>query len=484
MYKVTIEEFDSTSWLYCFEDKVFLKTNNYIYEQLGGSWQPVYCIFYESEDKYISSFANSFWLLKKEKNNVALHCIDSNKEKYKKLKGSFQSNSILFNKNLKNYIGIWQSNGDRGLAVGSLYEETPSYFIEGRFFNGVKQYESNFIVRGIGDNNALICLDSSLNEVWRTPLKYDDGAMRGLPCNPEIYNNVIYVNMPDWPRYQKKPTPMDIGAFSADTGEALWSDTLPCCARNADLHGSEVYIASDYFIQIRDVTNGEVVWEMEPFWQEDEVPCHLYPLDKQDLLVNFQFKNKALIINRNDKTIKQLITLPEKSNYCFSTTRLPIKLSETRWAWSLGFTDFKQGTRNSGVVFIDLDNDQPNEVEAVIKPRPEHQLKGKTVESGEKEYFLSMKHNDLDEVIRYCIIIIKNLAHDKGRIGLPNKPDRKHNGKVHVTIDKSALVTDKTDDEINESLYAIKAITEHALKKLNITAGNKKDDFIVDIKLV
>ena len=120
----------------------------------------------------------------------------------------------------------------------------------------------------------------------------------------------------------------------------------------------------------------------------------------------------------------------------------------------------------------------------MIKPRPEHKLKGKTVESGEKEYFLDMKHHDLDEIIRYCIIIIKNLAHDKGRIGLPNKPDRKHNGKVHVTIDKSELVTDKTDDEINESLYAIKAITEHTLKKLNITAGNKKDDFMVDIKLV
>ena len=292
--------------------------------------------------------------------------------------------------------------------------------------------------------------------------------------------------MPEHAYYQKTPTPMDIGAFCAKTGQPLWSDTLPCCARNADLHGSEVYIASDQFLQIRDVPTGEVVWEMLPFWSDDESPCHLYPLSENDLLVNFQFKNFAWVINRSDNSIKQTITLPEKSYYCLSTTSLPTKVADNRWAWEAEYTNFTQNTRNSAVVTIDLDNSQPEDAEATIKPRPKHKLKGKTVENGEKEYFLEIDHDNLDEVVRYGVIIIKKCAHNKGLgCAYPRlKPDRKHNGKIHVKVKKKSLNTDKTDAEIMTALADIKMLCEYTFQTLNIRAGKGKGELVVDIELI
>ena len=56
-----------------------------------------------------------------------------------------------------------------------------------------------------------------------------------------------------------------------------------------------------------------------------------------------------------------------------------------------------------------------------------HKLKGKTAESGEKEYFLEMTHHDLDEIVRYCIIILSNFVHEKGRAAQSSK----HNGAIY-----------------------------------------------------
>ena len=176
--------------------------------------------------------------------------------------------------------------------------------------------------------------------------------------------------------------------------------------------------------------------------------------------------------------------MPEKSYYCLSTTSLPTKVANNRWTWTASYTNFTQNTRNSAVVTIDLDKNQPEDVEAAIKPRPKHKLRGKMLENGEKEYFLEIDHNNLDEVIRYGIIIIKKFGHDKGCAYPRLKPDRKHNGKVHVKVKKKSLNTNKTDVEIMTALADIKMLCEYTFQTLNIRAGNGKDELVVDIELI
>jgi hypothetical protein len=487
MYKVNIEEFESTGWLHAFNDQFFYRTRNNIYKKKDSAWQPLCGFKNETEESYRAFFAENFWNVQtaEQGNNYSsIHISKDEESNYQLLDCKSLSGLLLFDRINKQYVGAGYYNKVEGFMLGNLQEKTPIKLIEGDFFNDILQYGEYFIVRGRSDDSALICFDHSLNELWRTPLAYSSSAMRGLPCHPEIYQDIVYLNMPENAYYQKTPTPMDIGAFCAKTGQPLWSETLPCCALNADLHGSEVYIASNQFLQIRDVTTGQVVWEMLPFWSEDETPCHLYPLNEQDLLVSFQFKNIALVLNRADNTIKQTITLPEKSHYCLSTTSLPIKISDNRWLCGGGYTHFTQNTRNSVVVTVDLDNSQPAVVEATIKPRPKHKLKGKTVENGEKEYFLEINHSDLEEVIRYGIIILQNFGHDKGTHMPPFKTDRKHNGKIHVSVIKKSLITDKTDEEVNEAVSAIKVITEHSLQSVDLKAGNGKDNFVIDIELI
>jgi len=487
MYKVNIEEFESTGWLHSVQNQVFYQTRNNIYKQEGGNWRPLYYYIKSSEENNLSFFAENFWHFQAVEQSNTYDSINIEKDEgsnYQLPNCAFLSNSLLFDRVNKQYIGVGRYNDVRGVLLGDLQENKPAKFIEGRFFNSTIQYDEFFIIRSRDETKGLVCFDKSLNELWKTPLAYSGSAMRGLPCYPELYQDIVYLNMPEHAYYQKTPTPMDIGAFCAKTGQPLWSDTLPCCARNADLHGSEVYIASDQFLQIRDVTTGKVVWEMSPFWSEDESPCHLYPLNEQDLLVNFQFKNIALVINRTDNSIKQTITLPEKSNYCLSTTTLPTKIADNHWLWEAEYTHFTQNSRNSAVVTIDLDNSQPEDAEATIKPRPKHKLRGKTVANGEKEYFLETDHNNLDEVIRYGVVIIKNFAHDKGRAYPLLKPDRKHNGKIHVKVIKKSLNTNKTDAEINTALADIKMLCEDTFQSLDIRAGNGKGELVVDIELV
>lgn len=487
MYKINIEEFEDTGWVHYLNQQVYYLTRNNIYKQQERAWLPLYGYIKSSEKNNLSFFAENFWHFQstKQGNDYSSINIDKDDKNYYQLANcAFLSDRLLFDQNNKQYVGVGYYNKVEGLILGNLQKQKPSKLVEGDFFSDILQYGDYFIVRGGSDDSALICFDHSLNELWRTPLAYSSRAMRGLPCYPEIYQDIVYVNMPENAFYQKTPTPMDIGAFCAKTGQSLWSDTLPCCARNADLHGSEVYIASDQFLQIRDVTTGKVVWEMLPFWSEDESPCHLYPLNESDLLVNFQFKNFAWVINRSDNSIKQTITLPEKSYYCLSTTSLPTKVADNRWIWTASYTNFTQNSRNSAVVTIDLDNNQPEDAEATVKPRPKHKLKGKTLENGEKEYFLEIDHDNLDEVIRYGVIIIKNFGHDKGCAYPRLKPDRKHNGKIHVKVKKKSLNTNKTDAEIITALADIKMLCEDTFQSLNIRAGNGKGELIVDIALI
>lgn len=510
MYTVTIEEFESTAWP-CVSDELYIRTRNYIYQKNKGKWQPAHNRFTLGNKQELGYFFNSFWSENLENNINTNTYLPIQAKPYKDvntLLGLFLE-GILLDENQLDYIGLEVINREKFLVIGNLKEPEPSKRISFRLMNTITQYNDTVIVRGIFENASLTCFDKNLTKVWETPLECSDTGMRGLSGKPQLFNNIIYLNMPEDIRYQKTPTPMEIGAFSADTGEALWKDTLPCCVRNADLHGNEVFIASEYFLQIRDVTTGEVVWELEPFWEADEIPHHLYPLRDNDLLINFQFKGKALIIDRVSKTIKQTILFPEKSGYCFTTLSLPIKLSDTQWVWKTEFLHFTQKSRNSGVVTIDLDNtnnltkksanlptvsqeyslsDDNGEAavlhtDVILKPRPTHKLKGKTVESGEKEYFLEMTHHDLDEIVRYCIIILSNFAHEKGRAGQSSKPDRKHNGNIHIKINKAAIVTDKTDVEVEAQLQTIKVINEHTFKYLDIKSGNNSE-FLIDIQLV
>ena len=485
MYKVSIEEFENIGWVHYFDEQVFYQTRDSVYKEVNNTWSLLYRRNKKDYEHDLVARCNLFWLTSG-KNNVwssTLLKFESNEiEGVTNVNGSLYGSELLNNQ--LDYVANEIVNEAECIVLGNLKSANPQKIVACDFFAKIINYKETIIVRGRNDDSALICFDHHLNELWRTPLQYSRGGLRGLPCYPEIYKDIVYLNMPEYAFYQETPTPMDIGAFCAKTGQSLWSDTLPCCARNADLHGSEVYIASDQFLQIRDVTTGKVVWEMLPFWSEDESPCHLYPLNENDLLVNFQFKNFAWVINRSDNSIKQTITLPEDSYYCLSTTTLPTKIADNRWAWEAEYTNFTQNSRNSAVVIIDLDNSQPEDAEATIKPRPKHKLRGKTVETGEKEYFLEIDHDNLDEVIRYGVIIIKNFGHDKGCAYPRLKPDRKHNGKIYVTVKKKSLDTDKTDAEIITALADIKMLCEDTFQSLNIRAGNGKDSLILDIKLI
>lgn len=482
---------DSLFTIVRLDEGIYIQTTDFIYLYKGNEYQQLYSFYNGTNDKSINelvTFLDLFWLITEgSPNNSYVPVNIPYIENLVPIYGSF-SNGILVDKQELNYIAEHTYAKEKSLIIGTLTDDKPKYKLPSNILGNILQYKDKFIVRGRNNDSALICLDSTLSEVWRTPLKSSQCAMRGLPCSPEIYQDIVYVNMPEDPVYQPatqpKKIPMDIGAFSADTGEPIWKDTLPCNTRNADLHGSEVFIACDYFIQIRDVKTGKVIWEMAPFWAEDEIPNLLYPLNEQDLLLNFQFKNKALILNRTDKSIKQVITLPEKSYYCFGTTDQPIKVSDTQWLWTVEFTNPIANARNSGVVTIDLDNNQTKEHTAQIKPRPNYTLKGKKMEHGEKEYFLDMSHHDLDEVIRYCIIVIKNFAFEKGRYGFPTKPDRKHNGKIHVAIDRASLDTDKSEQELLSALATIKKATEDKFSVSRLKAGNNKNEFDVRIQLV
>ncbi|WP_077338236.1 hypothetical protein [Pseudocolwellia agarivorans] len=510
MYTVTIEEFESTAWP-CVSDELYIRTRNYIYQQHEGKWLPAQNRFSLGDHQELRYLFNSFWS-KYEENNINMYSyLPIQSKPYKDvntLQGLFLE-GVLLDENRLDYIALEVINRKDFLVIGNLKEPEPSKRILFSLMDTITQYNNHVIVRGIFENASLTCFDKNLTKVWETPLEYSRNGRRGLTGEPQLFDNIIYLNMPERISHQKIPTPMEIGAFSADTGEALWKDTLPCCVRNADLHGNEVFIASEYFLQIRDVTTGNVVWELEPFWEADEIPHHLYPLSGNDLLINFQFKGKALIIDRVSKIIKQTIIFPEKSGYCFTTLSLPIKLSNTQWFWDTEFLHFTQNSRNSAVVTIDLDNtnnitqgsDSPAEIsqkntlsegdtestilhtDVILKPRPKHKLKGKTVESGEKEYFLEMTHHDLDEIVRYCIIILSNFAHEKGRAGQSSKPDRKHNGNIHVTINKAAIVTDKADSEVKKHLQNIKVVSEHTFERLDIKSGNNSE-FLIDVQLV
>jgi len=485
MYKIYLEEFDST--LDYEADKLCSRSFAYILKE--NDWVLQYCVDLSNNECNAVVFADEFWVDYEEgekvKRPINLYRggqYDFDAQTYRFLEGG-----IVFSDGIT-YVAFAGHAEDWYLVSGILNESEPRNKIKSRFFPGLQQFQKDIIARSEEpDDPALYRFDNALNVIWKTPLSSNQEGVRGLTGAPQLFEDVIYLNLPDQVKYYG-PTPMAIGAFSAETGEPLWTKTLPCCVRNADLHEGEVYIASEFFLQIRDVRTGEITWELEPCWDEGHIPCHLIPLNGEDLLINFQFKSLAWILDRETKTITQRIHFPSGSGYCFSTMRWPQKHGKNRWLWSTEFVLFTHNMRNSALVTIDYDEAAPPQVDTTVgaKPRPKHTLKGVSLESGEKEYILTIDHDDLDEVVRYAMIILQNFAHEKGRCaGISSKPDRKHNGKIHVEVIRKTLDTmDMKEDEVLERLNLIKLLTERRLNSVSFKAGNKKDKFSIDVALV
>ncbi len=484
MYRLKIEEFESVHQFCEVNSEKFVITDNLLYKASNGNWCIEDLLGFDIGLNFVIYFGYELWNCRPLEDGSTARIPITNLD-YSVQDVFLYSGNILF-PDSDSYAGTARINGERVLCTGSLSESSPSNIYEGDFFTDVINYKSSIIVRGQRGNSSLFCFDEHLNKLWENSLENYDEGLRGLRGKPQLYDNIVYLNMPKEVSYKSELAPMAIGAFSADTGVLLWEQILPLCVRNADLVDDKVYISSEAFLQIRDVRTGAIIWEMEPFWGENEIPCNLIPLSGNDLLVNFQFQPFALVVDYKTQAVKQTIRFPKGSPYCFSTLCLPKKLGENRWVWSTEFQNFTDNTRNSGLVFIEFDESFEDDVNCIeVKTRPPYKLTGKLNDSGEREYYLAMSHGDLDEIVRYCIIIIKNLAHDKGRCGLPNRPDNKHNGKVFVQINKDALqILAKDEAEVLQKLSLIKTITENSLNELGFKAGNKKDTFLIDVELV
>lgn len=142
---------------------------------------------------------------------------------------------------------------------------------------------------------------------------------RGFTADTQLCGELVIINMAHRNDYDEV-APMDIAAFKAASGERVWQLTLPYRARASQVFAEKLYIIAEQGLTLLDANTGEQLWEMPPFWHDEEigdtkaqsdtwatqsqrVPCLFYPLNEQYALLNFLFEGRCCIIDMETKAL-------------------------------------------------------------------------------------------------------------------------------------------------------------------------------------
>ena len=332
----------------------------------------------------------------------------------------------------------------------------------------------------------LFAYDLDLNKKWQVTTK--KRCFSGVPNSidaPQYYqaSDLVIINFGEHDTPERGE--FEINAYQAATGDLVWQQivsTTPSCSH---LSGNKVYVCVADELIILAAATGEILHRVKYPLNEpsDGYPPvnFMYPYEDKLLLVSP--KHGLVQLRTGDcKTVLQNIHVPLPYTTCFH----PPVLHEDKVYFSLTHANSFNNTMKGGVLVLTENNDLKSNadeyVEAEIETRPEMTVTLVSNISGQDVYQVTIEHDNLDDIIRFGTIALKEVAFKYGKYSSATDTNKNHQGELLLKVNSQGL--QMNHDELSQKLAIIKQRVEANLISSMVKSGDGKNSFVVDIELV
>jgi hypothetical protein len=297
----------------------------------------------------------------------------------------------------------------------------------------------------------LYCFDTNLKQKWKVSLPKN--LRPSYPSSPTEYtklflcgSNIIINAGVD----RRKRSIGKIIALSQKNGKTVWEYDVDELPSSIFLVDDKLYITYRGDIIVLDGHTGKTILK-EPSGFDEEIA--VYPFN--DLLFCFsQPESKLKIFSSDAKEVLQELKFP--SLYYPSYQHGIIPKGDYLYACGFRTGTFTKGTSYGLIAVSPNSGDEPL---ADILPRVEMPL-SIDMDQGEKVYTLTTTHDDIEDILRYGEIRLKETARHYGFDHYMENPkiDEEHTGRMALQVNLSKLP--------DNSLGRLKIMAENLEKHL------------------
>jgi len=426
-------------------------------------------VMLSKENIWLSNYDESYSL----EFDLKSHSLTGNKKPYFYSNKTAELNGSVFN------IQSVQGDKVRGLEKYDL-----SHNLIGKVENKAKEsicLAGNHLILREAGKSSILAYDESLNLSWKLSTKKRCFAKAPNSLDIPRYSKAFDLVVVNLGENRAPPRgEFEINAYHAETGELAWQQIVNKTPDCSHLSGDKVYVCVEDDIMILDATNGKILHQVkhELNVETDDYPPANFVYPYQDKLLVVSPRHGLVQLRTGDaKTVLQQthVPLPYTTNF-----RHPV-IHEDKVYFSLTHADSFDNTMKGAILVLTEGENSEKYVEAEIESRPPMTVELTTNSTGDAVYQVTINHDNLDDVIRFSTIALKETAFKHGSYSTSTETNKKHHGELVLQVKAEPLAMN--EDELLSALGVIKERVEGNLISSRVKAGDKKSAFVVDIQL-
>ena len=462
MFSALIKEISNSAFLHNENGCFYIKDKNVVY---SSSFKEIFILKGKQSPYY---FEGQFWF----GDYYAAESFTLDKQGNKQIKPYFFDDSTKVVNDCAYHIREYEGL-EKYDSKGKLVHK-----VEGEYSYLVSSVNHLFITQF----GKLFGYDLDLNKKWvvTTEKRCFSGVPNGLGA-PQYYqtSDLVIINFGEHDTPERGE--FEINAYHAETGELAWQQIVSTSPSCSHLSGDKVYVCVVDELIILAAATGEVLHRVTHQLNEpkDAYPPVNFMYPYQDKLLLVSPKHGLVQLRTGDcETILQNIHVPLP----YTTSFHPPVLHDDKVYFSLTHANSFNNAMKGGILVLSQVDEAEKFVEAVIEERPNTVIELAQNTAGEEVYQVAISHDDLDDIIRFSTITLKEVAFKYGKYKSSTDKNENHHGKLLLMVDSQKL--NLNADELKQKLAIIKQRVEANLVSSRVKAGDGKSDFVVDIELV
>lgn len=306
----------------------------------------------------------------------------------------------------------------------------------------------------VGQNYSsdVVCYNMQAEIVWERKCKEKRNRAGRRTSKPCLFENIAIINLGIERNSKNNGT---ITAFDVETGQEVWTRIFPSCA-NTTVVGDKVYVAHKLVTSnneapaypvggtVLDAATGLTLLEIETGLGNTILFDDAFGTSGNYLYyLSYQNSGGSLrLFDLESGEMLQHLDMPEPYNQ--TPGYYPVFWDGTMYI-ALGIAD--PGLRGSSYALLALKEASGNEEPVItIEPRPEYYVLATPDNKGEA-YHVIINDTDLEKVVRFGEIIIKNYAYCRGSHIADGNGER-HNKLFNGQFYFSAPISVGMEDEL------------------------------------
>lgn len=481
MYKASVFETSDSAFL-LLSDDVYIKDSNGVYK--ADLSEVMYGGF---GDLYVKD--GDVWLHDLVKNSSVLAGSNNNPLPY-----------IIGDEKMAGLCYFSKKHSERGISKFSNSGKELSFFpVDSSFYFSVN--EDHIFIRS---RKKMVCLDLEFNEIWDIVL--NKRPFTDLDRSPQLLASSELLILNSGEVVTGNRGDFEINAYHSDNGSLVWQHIIDKSPSFSKLINDKVYVWDNEHILILDAATGEVLVRERHGYTHPEHRSFsrgsVYPLEngkETDLLLICEDDGGVQINTFDCKTIKQAIYAPDP--YTISGNTPPVFHNKKVYI-KLTHQDWDNNTMKGAFMVLSQTDSEENEIVpcldgitgnplitdteicsyGVIKPRPPVNVSLMEDANGELIYSVTIEHSDYDDIIRFGIITLKEVAFKHGSYTSATETNKRHSGKLVLNI-KTDL-SSGPENYLIDKFKIIKNSVEKNLADSNVLAGDGVNNFSVDVNVI